>query len=701
MIFVLSMQQVKKSDPLTKICMECKATLLDVFIFVRKVKTNDQKWRKVWLKSTKDVFELSSDEELPSSQIKQEPVNDTGDINDDGTSIFNPSQYIKEEGETSDSDFEEKELIIECDVGPMVTSTTRDNRSSGSVSTNDTILTIPVVKQEPKESPKKKKKKKGPTLRERRLTTAMREWSTSESSTDDSDVEAIPVKKPLIDLTKVAPPKPVKPPSEPKLATMPTPPPIPTTTTSTLACTEEIAKKGFNSLAEKMLAIKWAPNLTDDEMCKIFYGLKCPSCPDKEFNTLDNLESHFKDEHDIRKISVKCCDVDIIKPIMVDHIKYHLGVQKTSLKDHIRRLQTMQICEECGLLFPSEKSLKVHIARAHTELHTTLRTRSLSLDVASAQIFNMTSGELKSSRHICDICEKPFYYESTMKHHKRKHLSLEEQLQYKRFECHDCATKFYERSQIQKHIEVVHAKYRRMASGRVTCLECNNVLSSMAHLSAHKAKHWTQEERQRNMRHVCDICQKTFWYESALKKHRMTHSNPASARNYTGRNGERKTNDCPHCEKRFAHRQNLDKHLRTHMTADERYQLKKHECATCTKRFFDEQALKDHIKFNHLKIYDYICDVCKRPYSSKKALKYHSCGSSKKIYVKGGKPEEKHECEFCGKVFGSPSFLRTHMYQWHLPGFIYECPTCQKGFNHNKAYHKHKKMCAEKAKTDA
>lgn len=658
--------------------MECKATLLDVFIYVRKVKENNRKWRKYWVKSTETkIFEISSDEEMPPDQIKQEPDIEIGD-DDVDRPVFKSSQYIKEEGETSDSDFEEKELVIECDVltdgGSIVTSTTREEQA------NSNTLNL-AIKQESTESPKKKTIK-GPTLRKNRLTTAILDWPTSEESTDsDSDVEVIPIKKPLIDLTK-KPPKPdIK----------PTQPSVPTTTTSTLAWTQEIEKMGLSTLAEKMLAIKRTPNLTDDQMCKIFYELKCHSCPNKDFTTLDDLEKHFILEHGIPKISVKCCNMDIIKPIMVDHIKYHLGLKKSSLKDHVRRLQTMHICEECGLLFPSEKYLKLHISRSHTDLHTTLRTRSLSLNVAAAPTINITSGELKLSRYSCDVCEKPFYYQSSMKHHKVKHLSFEEQLKYKRFKCHDCDMLFFYKQDIQKHIEVVHAKYRRMATGRVTCLECNSVLSSISFLMIHKAIHWTPEERRRNLKNKCHICDKLFWMKSSMRKHEKIHTNSPTAP---------KTKKCPHCEKCFASNQNLMKHLRTHMSTQELYENKTHECSTCLKRFWTETSLSDHIKFMHLKVYDYVCEKCKRPYSSEKNLKYHPCGKTMQVHRK--KPEEKEECEFCGKVFNSQKQLKCHMYQWHLPGYIYECPICKRGFNHGSAFCHHKQKCAKKtsAKND-
>lgn len=655
-------QQVKKSDPLTKICMECKASLLDVYIYVRNAKTNDKKWRKVWLQSTIDIDEISSDEE--QVQVKQEPV----DV-DIGQTTFRPVlQYVKEEGETSDSDFEEKELMID-DVGPMVTSTTVENNTSSEAIN---------VKKETTDTPKRKSN--GPNLRKREITIPTLEWSTTDESSD-SEVEEVSIEKSKeIEIAQV--PRAIE--FNKKLKD-PTPPLLPTTTTSTLTCSEEIEKKGFKSIAEKMLTIKKDPNLTDDQMCKIFYGLNCKLCENLEFEKLNDLESHYKEKHSVERISVKCCNIDIVKPIMVDHIKYHLGMMKSSLKDHIRRLTTSKICEECGLLFSSEKLLKHHV-RAHMSLPTTSRTRSLSLDGISAKIFNMTTGQFASPKYPCPICERPFEYECYMKQHIVKHMSFEEQQQYKKFECHDCSSKFFYKTDLQKHIEKVHLKFRRRTSGKAVCLQCNKVLSSLSHLICHQSKHWSADERRRNMSYHCSICSKSFWFKSGMKKHEQTHLGKPSI-------STTKVYKCLQCDKAFNVKPNYEKHLLSHMTKEQRYENMKFECPKCPRRFWKKFEFEDHISFVHDKNYKYVCDVCKRPYAHKYGLKKHSCGSGMKVYVRGGTSDEKHECEFCGKIFNSPTKLKSHMYQWHLPGFMYECEVCSKGFNNHYTFDKHKKKC--------
>ncbi|XP_063696959.1 zinc finger protein 235-like [Culicoides brevitarsis] len=618
--------KVTKSDPLTKICMECKAKLLDVYIYVKKMKQNDQKWRREWIKSTSnDVIDLlSSDDETP--QVKEEPPSDVESSDESDTDKKSPKiplKRVKEEGETSESDdnedkFRENELVIECDANAtLVTSTTQYE--------NEENVT---------ETPPKRLK----TLRARAPTTSIREWSTSEESSD-SEIEEIIVPRTAIDLTQDPIPSTSKGISR-----------ISSTTATTSACSEIVAM-GFTSLAEKMLAIKQNPSLTDDEMCKIFYGIECHLCSGLEFESLADLEVHLTEQHGIVKISVKCCDIEIIKPIMVDHIKFHLGMMKSSLKDHIRDLKKKKICEECGHLSSTEYQLAHHISRFHTEFHNAINTRSLNRDLS--QVYDISSGQIVTSRYQCDECEANFYFESILRRHKmRNHMTLEEQLQFKKFGCHDCGEKFFDKHDVQRHIEVIHAKFRRMADARVKCLECDKILSSIYHLRLHKVQHWTAEERQRNKPPSTLLCQKCF--------------------------------------KAFSCKKDMKKHLHTHMTRQELYESKKFECTVCKKRFWTEKNLTDHIKFYHLKQFDHVCGVCKRAYVSETNLRYHVCGQK----PRKEKQKEEHECQFCGKISNSLDNLKSHLHQYHLPGYRFNCQKCGNGYNYSTSFYTHVKNCS-------
>uniref|UniRef100_A0A336MH15 CSON001260 protein n=1 Tax=Culicoides sonorensis TaxID=179676 RepID=A0A336MH15_CULSO len=653
--------EVKKSDPVTKICMTCKAKLLDTFIFIKQARENDRKWRSYWLKSKKDDIILlsSDDEECPTVQIKQEKLENVMQHH------TIPLQNIKEEGETSESEveFEEKELNLnnsqENDINSMKIKEepAHDLENSVEMRINlpDQSFTIPAL-----------------------------DWSSSEKG--ESDMELEPPS--FYDKNTGNVNETEKPPEISSTSSH-------VTSTTTKTCSEEIKKMGLNTLAEKLLDIKRNYfNYTKDQKIQIFYELDCHLCKELKFDTFENLEKHYSDEHKIRKNSVKCCDIDIFKPIMLDHIRYHLGMCKTSLKDHIKRLKTSFICEECGELLPTEKLLKHHVTRTHLNIFNQLRTRSLSLDPVGTTMLNMTNGEFKSSRYPCPVCEKPFYYECDLKRHSIKHMSPEEQLQYKKYECHDCGLKFFDKTEIQKHIETVHAKYHRKSSGQVVCLTCKKTLSNFHHFLRHNTLHWTEDERQRNLPYRCKFCSKRFFYKSLVRKHVKKHScnsNDISTA-HTG-------HFCPHCEKKFYVKKIMfERHLRTHWTKAQieehrarRKELMKFQCETCDKKFWREIDLIDHINFRHLKQYNHVCDECKKVFSCKRNLEQHKCYN---------KSAEKHECEFCGKLFGQPIGLKVHMYQWHLPGFIHECPTCKKGFNHYKAFAKHKNGCLEEILTN-
>lgn len=60
---------------MTKICEECKATLLLAFGFVLRVKKNEEIWRKEWSRQTSDAVELSSDDDdVSSPQFNREGI---------------------------------------------------------------------------------------------------------------------------------------------------------------------------------------------------------------------------------------------------------------------------------------------------------------------------------------------------------------------------------------------------------------------------------------------------------------------------------------------------------------------------------------------------------------------------------------------------------------------------------------------------
>lgn len=57
----------------------------------------------------------------------------------------------------------------------------------------------------------------------------------------------------------------------------------------------------------------------------------------------------------------------------------------------------------------------------------------------------------------------------------------------------------------------------------------------------------------------------------------------------------------------------------------------KFACAECFKRFTSDYHLKNHIKFKHLKIFDYKCNVCQHAYHNKFILETHKCRAKRKF----------------------------------------------------------------------
>lgn len=156
---------------------------------------------------------------------------------------------------------------------------------------------------------------------------------------------------------------------------------------------------------------------------------------------------------------------------------------------------------------------------------------------------------------------------------------------------------------------------------------------------------------------------------------------------------------CNDCNKNFYKEIYLEAHIRvTHMG-----QKKSFECAACNKGFTRLHLLTDHIKLKHNEEFNssddhiessqenqlelnHFCYMCRRNYSSKRALKEH---------IKRHKEIKEHICQECGVAKVTRTELITHM-RTHTPNLEkFPCPQCPQVFNHKNAISRHVKVIHE------
>jgi len=148
------------------------------------------------------------------------------------------------------------------------------------------------------------------------------------------------------------------------------------------------------------------------------------------------------------------------------------------------------------------------------------------------------------------------------------------------------------------------------------CPECNEKFTSKDKLWKH-----ARENHPDNRRHKCDICGQGFLKPGNLSIHR--------------RNIHAAEIPCPECNERFTTKGKLWKHAR-----ENHPDYRMYKCEICGQGFFQSSALGIHRRNKH---------TVEKP---------------------------NLECNFCGKTFGLPTYLKKHINHVHTKCRKYKCPHC-------------------------
>ncbi|XP_054034159.1 zinc finger protein 131 isoform X2 [Dryobates pubescens] len=154
----------------------------------------------------------------------------------------------------------------------------------------------------------------------------------------------------------------------------------------------------------------------------------------------------------------------------------------------------------------------------------------------------------------------------------------------------------------------------------------------------------------------CDICNKRYLRESALKQHLTCYHLDEGGASKKQRPGK-KIHICQYCDKQFDHFGHFKEHLRKH-TGEKPF-----ECPNCHERFARNSTLKCHLtacqsgagaKKGRKKLYE--CQVCNSVFNSWDQFKDHL------VIHTGDKP---NHCTLCDLWFMQGSELRRHLKERH------------------------------------
>lgn len=162
----------------------------------------------------------------------------------------------------------------------------------------------------------------------------------------------------------------------------------------------------------------------------------------------------------------------------------------------------------------------------------------------------------------CEICQKEYSTERSLKQHNLQHLSV------KPFKCSECESSFTQKSKL------------------------------IEHLNRHKG----------TPPYSCSLCEKRFYQKDRLKTHNLTHT------------GERPF-ECEICGLGFRRKFELNKHCRLH-NEKVREQLMMFVCNLCGKKNYSRADLERH-KLKHSDIRNFKCDMCSSAFKDKYTLQSH------------------------------------------------------------------------------
>lgn len=254
------------------------------------------------------------------------------------------------------------------------------------------------------------------------------------------------------------------------------------------------------------------------------------------------------------------------------------------------------------------------------------------------------------------------------------------------FKCKICALKSPNLKQLQEHI-VCHAKKKVFR-----CSYCSRTTTNEMRLSKHEKIHEKLENQSKtvDVQNACQICHQQFSSKDLLEIHENTHKFKCGEcekvfdtishhRQHMPCKKNPKQFACEMCDKTFFSQSALKLHFWVHRTVQER----PYGCSKCSKKFPTPNALAAHEKIHTRTEYQpHKCEKCPKKFATIFNLNAH-----RKLHTGEGL----FDCSFCDKKFHTKNLKHQHE-KTHSEDRPFFCSYCAKRFKSDRTLEEHERI---------